>query len=221
MKQELAERERLLKQSYDSSVYQQGQSVTNSFAKAKQNYMAAFQSGDLEAMANATAEMAAATSDLTIVNDKIAELQRQNNYQPDYYEEDNQVIFDPVEEWIEENEELDGNSPNFNPDLAKQLIPYIQKIDTKLKQSKQIGLIGTPQYFNLLDKYIERVKSNRSNDNGYIGSVNSRYSGSSNNRNEQIRLTTDQKEAAAAFDMSEKEYAGYLKKYAEEAKNGR
>ena len=136
------------------------------------------QSGDPEFIADAIAEMAAATSDLNMVKDRIAQLQYQSNYQPEYYEENaNQVIFDPVEEWLEENEELDSGSPNFNPNLVNQLIPYIKKVDDKLKQSKQFDLICTPQYFDLLNKYIDRIKSNESNGNSYIGSVNNRYSG--------------------------------------------
>lgn len=216
LRQQNEEMQSMLQNAYATGAHHYGQNVSSSFDKAKENLALAHANNDPYAIAEATAELAAATNDLTYAhsmlnnqgNNNSANLERseQLNYAPPYL----------VDEWFEENPELDVDSPEFDESLAKPVLSFVQKINNRLERNNQQNLKGSPQYLELIDQYIDSIKGSKDKGSKHFGAVRSRYSGTNVKDNRQISLTKDQKEAAAAFNMTEEKYASWLKKYTEE-----
>lgn len=216
LRQQNEEMQLMLQSAYATGAHHYGQNVSSSFEKAKENLVLAHANNDPHAIAEATAELAAATNDLTHAHDVF---NKQGNGKPVHDERSEQPNYAPphfVDEWFEDNPELDADSPDYDESLAKPVLSFVQKINNRLERNNQQNLKGSPQYLELIDQYIDSIKGSKDKGSSHFGAVRSRYSGANVKDNKQIILTKEQKEAAAAFNMSEEKYAGWLKKYAEE-----
>jgi hypothetical protein len=213
--------------------------------KAKANLAKALGEGDVEAVATATEEIAHATS---IVNDaKRAPqvtlrdnggLQEPATTVPNAYTNEN-MLYD----WLEDNPDLDKGSAEYNESLTNRVLPFINKLENRLKRNNQMHLRASPEYFNIIDEYVDKIKDEATKIKPadapvkkigatqigtaqtvkepigkHFGGVRSRHQPTNVAENKPIVLTLQQKKAAAACDMTEEKYINYLQKYAKEAR---
>jgi hypothetical protein len=192
--------------------------AANSLDKAKANLAKALGEGDVDAVATATSDIAHATS---IFNESKRIPSSQPNYnnpvQQDTARQDaaqQDVLYD----WLDDNPELDKTSDGYNEGLTKQVLPFINKLENRLKRNNQMHLLASPNYFKLIDEYVDKLKNNKEVQGKHFGGVRSRQQSSSLKDNKTIVLTPQQKKAAIAFNMTEEKYINYLKKYENEGK---
>jgi hypothetical protein len=240
LRQRNASMEELLHKSLEAGNYHYGTVAMGLLDKAKANLAKALGEGDVEAVATATAEIAHATS---IVND--AKRAPQVNLR------DNGGLQEPVAtagnsytnenmlyDWLEDNPDLDKRSNEYNENLTKQVLPFISKLENRLKRNNQMHLIASPEYFNIIDEYVDKIKDEATKTKQetapvkkvgttqtvkepigkHFGGVRSRHQPTNVVENRPIALTPQQKKAAAAFHMTEEKYISYLQKYAKEAR---
>jgi hypothetical protein len=111
-------------------------------------------------------------------------------------------------------------------------------MENRLKRNNQMHLIASPEYFNIIDEYVDKVKDEATKTKQetapvkkvgttqtvkepigkHFGGVRSRHQPTNVAENKPIVLTLQQKKAAAACDMTEEKYINYLQKYAKEAR---
>lgn len=217
LRQKNADMEDLLQKSLDAGNYHYGTVAMGLLDKAKQNLAKALGEGDVDAVATATAEIAQATS---VINEA-------KRATPIYPQEDrvsnNGRKVDTADagllyDWLDDNPDFDKDSPVFNENLTNQVLPFITKLENRLKRNNQTHLIASPEYFNIIDEYVEKIKDNKENVGKHFGSVRSRQQPTNVSEKKIITLTNQQKKAAAAFNMSEEKYINYLQQYAKEGK---
>ena len=245
LKQKNASMEELLHKSLEAGNYHYGTVAMGLLDKAKANLAKALGEGDVEAVATATAEIAHATS---IVNDA--------KRAPQVTLRDNGVLQEPVAtagnsytnenmlyDWLEDNPDLDKGSAEYNESLTNRVLPFINKLENRLKRNNQMHLIASPEYFNIIDEYVDKIKDEATKIKQeaapvkkigatqigtaqtvkepigkHFGGVRSRHQPTNVVENKPIVLTLQQKKAAAACDMTEEKYINYLQKYAKEAR---
>jgi len=240
LKQKNASMEELLHKSLEAGNYHYGTVAMGLLDKAKANLAKALGEGDVEAVATATAEIAHATS---IVNDA--------KRAPQVTLRDNGVLQEPVAtagnsytnenmlyDWLEDNPDLDKGSAEYNESLTNRVLPFINKLENRLKRNNQMHLIASPEYFNIIDEYVDKIKDEATKTKQetapvkkvgttqtvkepigkHFGGVRSRHQPTNVAENTPIVLTLQQKKAAAACDMTEEKYINYLQKYAKEAR---
>lgn len=245
LKQKNASMEELLHKSLEAGNYHYGTVAMGLLDKAKANLAKALGEGDVEAVATATAEIAQATS---VVNDaKRAPqvtirdnggLQELAATVPNAYTNENMLY-----NWLEDNPDLDKGSAEYNESLTNRVLPFINKLENRLKRNNQMHLIASPEYFNIIDEYVDKVKDEATKTKQetapvkkvgttqigatqtvkepigkHFGGVRSRHQPTNVVENKPIVLTLQQKKAAAACDMTEEKYINYLQKYAKEAR---
>ena len=152
---------------------------------------------------------------------------------PNAYTNEN-MLYD----WLEDNPDLDKGSAEYNESLTNRVLPFINKLENRLKRNNQMHLIASPEYFNIIDEYVDKVKDEATKTKQetapvkkvgitqtvkepigkHFGGVRSRHQPTNVVENKPIVLTLQQKKAAAACDMTEEKYINYLQKYAKEAR---
>ena len=245
LKQKNASMEELLHKSLEAGNYHYGTVAMGLLDKAKANLAKALGEGDVEAVATATAEIAQATS---VVNDA--------KRAPQVTLRDNGGLQEPVAtagnsytnenmlyDWLEDNPDLDKGSAEYNESLTNRVLPFINKLENRLKRNNQMHLIASPEYFNIIDEYVDKIKDEATKIKPadapvkkigatqigtaqtvkepigkHFGGVRSRHQPTNVAENKPIVLTLQQKKAAAACDMTEEKYINYLQKYAKEAR---
>lgn len=125
--------------------------------KARADQIAAIESGDAQAQADANIAIATATSDLQeISREKLRSEydQRAKQFQEPYQPEpmDTEIL----NEWAQENNDWSNpESEKFN----EPLVNYIREVDNwlgnQLRASGRTNLIGTTEYFDELDRHKE------------------------------------------------------------------
>ena len=240
LKQKNASMEELLHKSLEAGNYHYGTVAMGLLDKAKANLAKALGEGDVEAVATATAEIAQATS---VVNDA--------KRAPQVTLRDNGGLQEPMAaagntytnenmlyDWLEDNPDLDKGSAEYNESLTNRVLPFINKLENRLKRNNQMHLIASPEYFNIIDEYVDKIKDEATKIKTevapvkkvgttqtvkepigkHFGGVRSRHQPTNVVENKPIVLTLQQKKAAAACDMTEEKYINYLQKYAKEAR---
>lgn len=240
LKQKNASMEELLHKSLEAGNYHYGTVAMGLLDKAKANLAKALGEGDVEAVATATAEIAHATS---VVNDA--------KRAPQVTLRDNGGLQEPMAaagntytnenmlyDWLEDNPDLDKGSAEYNESLTNRVLPFINKLENRLKRNNQMHLIASPEYFNIIDEYVDKIKDEATKIKTevapvkkvgttqtvkepigkHFGGVRSRHQPTNVAENKPIVLTLQQKKAAAACDMTEEKYINYLQKYAKEAR---
>ena len=241
LKQKNASMEELLHKSLEAGNYHYGTVAMGLLDKAKANLAKALGEGDVEAVATATAEIAHATS---IVNDAKRAPQvtlRDNNgglQEPVATAGNSYTNENMLYDWLEDNPDLDKGSAEYNESLTNRVLPFINKLENRLKRNNQMHLIASPEYFNIIDEYVDKIKDEATKTKQetapvkkvgatqtvkepigkHFGGVRSRHQPTNVAENKPIVLTLQQKKAAAACDMTEEKYINYLQKYAKEAR---
>jgi hypothetical protein len=208
--------EELLHKSLEAGNYHYSTVAMGLLDKAKANLAKALGEGDVEAVAAATAEIAQATS---VVNDaKRVPMPTSSNSEQTLAATSSYANENMLYDWLEDNPDLDKGSPEYNESLTNQVLPFINKLENRLKRNNQMHLIASPEYFNIIDEYVYKLKDSKETRGKHFGSVRSRHQATNVAENKPMVLTNQQKKAAAAFNMTEEKYISYLQKYAKEAK---
>jgi len=240
LKQKNASMEELLHKSLEAGNYHYGTVAMGLLDKAKANLAKALGEGDVEAVATATAEIAQATS---VVNDakRAPQVTLRDNgglQEPTAAAGNTYTNENMLYDWLEDNPDLDKGSAEYNEDLTKRVLPFISKLENRLKRNNQMHLIASPEYFNIIDEYVDKIKDEATKIKTevapvkkvgttqiikepigkHFGGVRSRHQPTNVVENKPIVLTLQQKKAAAACDMTEEKYINYLQKYAKEAR---
>jgi hypothetical protein len=216
LKQKNATMEELLHKSLEAGNYHYSTVAMGLLDKAKANLAKALGEGDVEAVAAATAEIAQATS---VVNDaKRVPMPTSSNSEQTSAATNSYANENMLYDWLEDNPDLDKGSPEYNESLTNQVLPFINKLENRLKRNNQMHLIASPEYFNIIDEYVYKLKDSKETRGKHFGSVRSRHQATNVAENKPMVLTNQQKKAAAAFNMTEEKYISYLQKYAKEAK---
>ena len=216
LKQKNATMEELLHKSLEAGNYHYSTVAMGLLDKAKANLAKALGEGDVEAVAAATAEIAQATS---VVNDaKRVPMPTPINSEQTSVATNSYANENMLYDWLEDNPDLDKGSPEYNESLTNQVLPFINKLENRLKRNNQMHLIASPEYFNIIDEYVYKLKDSKETRGKHFGSVRSRHQATNVAENKPMALTNQQKKAAAAFNMTEEKYISYLQKYAKEAK---
>jgi hypothetical protein len=216
LKQKNATMEELLHKSLEAGNYHYSTVAMGLLDKAKANLAKALGEGDVEAVAAATAEIAQATS---VVNDaKRVPMPTPINSEQTSAATNSYANENMLYDWLEDNPDLDKGSPEYNESLTNQVLPFINKLENRLKRNNQMHLIASPEYFNIIDEYVYKLKDSKETRGKHFGSVRSRHQATNVAENKPMALTNQQKKAAAAFNMTEEKYISYLQKYAKEAK---
>lgn len=216
LKQKNATMEELLHKSLEAGNYHYSTVAMGLLDKAKANLAKALSEGDVEAVAAATAEIAQATS---VVNDaKRVPMPTPSNSDQTLAATNSYAKENMLYDWLEDNPDLDKSSPEYNESLTNQVLPFINKLENRLKRNNQMHLIASPEYFNIIDEYVYKLKDSKETRGKHFGSVRSRHQATNVAENKPMVLTNQQKKAAAAFNMTEEKYISYLQKYAKEAK---
>lgn len=216
LKQKNATMEELLHKSLEAGNYHYSTVAMGLLDKAKANLAKALGEGDVEAVAAATAEIAQATS---VVNDaKRVPMPTPINSEQTLAATSSYANENMLYDWLEDNPDLDKGSPEYNESLTNQVLPFINKLENRLKRNNQMHLIASPEYFNIIDEYVYKLKDSKETRGKHFGSVRSRHQATNVTENKPMVLTNQQKKAAAAFNMTEEKYISYLQKYAKEAK---
>ena len=245
LKQKNASMEELLHKSLEAGNYHYGTVAMGLLDKAKANLAKALGEGDVEAVATATAEIAHATS---IVNDakRAPQVNLRDNgglQEPAATAGNTYTNENMLYDWLEDNPDLDKGSAEYNESLTNRVLPFINKLENRLKRNNQMHLIASPEYFNIIDEYVDKIKDEATKIKTevapvkkigatqigtaqtvkepigkHFGGVRSRHQPTNVAENKPIVLTLQQKKAAAACDMTEEKYINYLQKYAKEAR---
>ena len=164
-----------LRQMYESSTQvamrQYDDSVAKRIERARESQIAAIESGDAQAQADANIELASATNEMHTLNNwkyqNEYELRNQTAYvpeQPIYYSNNNDSV---LQDWIEDNTWFNPSSKNHDPDLAAYINNKSSEIDQGLIQHGYGYKIRDEDYFREIDRLAQE----------YVNGRNRQYSG--------------------------------------------
>ena len=141
---------------------------------------------------------------------------QQQNQQQEYQHQTDQGLDDdeePVNEnlvnWVHKTPWANPNKREFNQRMVNDVAAYSVILDNQLEDSGRSHLIGTPQYFKTIDKYVDnRYFKNKSpvlaKSSHSVAPVKSSAGSSPVSKN--YNLTEAEKRMAKNFGMSQKEY---------------
>lgn len=199
-----------LSHSVDNNTINQADKAMRDLEAAEYAHAAALEQGDSLAAARASTALIKANMAVErAVNSKIYsnKEQEQPEIDPVSYASNNLL-----NGWINDNPEFNEDSPYFNEDLVSKVAPIIDRFDAKLKRQGQAHLISSPKYFDAIDALVSQAKSGKRYNRPMTASVSSRSNYQPYN-NSRVILTEQQKMVAAGCNMSEEQYANWLKKY--------
>lgn len=128
----------------------------------KRGLKESYDNGDTESIVNAQARLAELSAKLNDVerykyqqedNAKQRQVQPKQEPMPEYDDDDD--LNPHRTDFIERNDFLIPQSSSHDPRKAEELINFSKLLDSKLTREGKIGLIGTPNYYAALDKYVQ------------------------------------------------------------------
>jgi hypothetical protein len=206
--------------------------VNTRLERARQMQIAAIESGDAQAQADANIEIASATNAMQELknwkykedyNRKFAEQRAQD----DSYQQQQTPAYNPndilLEDWVEKNEWYNPASENHDPELSAALSQYANQLDYQLASTGYGHQIKSQEYFQNIDNAIRQFVSQRNSQHSNQGrSLNMRtpqggaYS-ARNGRSAQAQaqrsgpLSDEQRDMARRMGVTDKQYAASVK----------
>jgi hypothetical protein len=211
--------------------------VSTRLERARAQQIAAIESGDAQAQADANIEIAAATAAMQELKNwkykeeyerRHAEQAAQRAQQEQMYQPvPQQPAYNPndvlLEDWVEKNDWYNPESENHDPDLAAHVSQLANQLDYQLANSGYAYRIKSPEYFQYIDNAIQQHLSKRNTQPSNQGrSLNMRtphvgaYS-ARNGRSMQAQsqrrsaLSDEQRDMARRMGVSDKAYAESVK----------
>lgn len=223
--QEKVQMEQMLAQAINAGSAQYKNNVASELEMAQARLQLSLESGDAASVARATADISKATHALN-------EAAKIGNFPETQYSEDYTNVAKAREyesrlyDWLESNPEVDKNTPQYDEQLAGQVLSFIRKLDRKYQTINKEHLIGSGSYYSMIDEYIDNLKmydtSPERTPAKHFGAVRSRSPMESIPNPKTRELSDREKKAALAFGMSYERYRELLDKHNKEmrSKNG-
>lgn len=209
---------------YDRSVIQKVQA-------AKEQKIKALEIGDIHAQAEADIALSMATAEYQ----QLANMKAQHSYQQNAYPGNNQEMYyqqqqnnypgDPrtIQTWVNDNQWLVPASEEYDDQMAKAVDSYCTEFDNNLYRAGRGHEIMSPEYFQIVDNYVNNLRSNRHKEVGgdlnmkpsrtVVSSVrgNSRSVGQPQavGGSQEARLTREELQMAKNFGLEPKVYLQY------------
>lgn len=144
--------------------------------KARAAQVAAIESGDAQAQADANIAISAATLDLQeISREKMRseyEERTRQNYPSQYQEEPDTEI---ANEWIQENNDwINPQSKNYDSELTQYIASIDNQLGNELRAKNATHLIGSSEYIETLDNYKSAFINQRSQQSNTRQNTNQR-----------------------------------------------
>ncbi|CAB4198302.1 hypothetical protein UFOVP1311_69 [uncultured Caudovirales phage] len=208
MRLERIEMEKILRQSLNAGAAHYQTAVESDLAKAQASLEWALDEGNTKDVAAATAAISKATHALHEAQKATSQKFPEENFNdPAAYEQAAQFrLYD----WLESNPDLDKDSAEFDKNLTDQVFPFILKLENKMKATNKDYMIGSPQYYNVIDEYIDKLKSKGSNGNKHFGSVRGKVQDTEVRVARPRQLTREEEKAARAFGHTDERYLQIL-----------
>jgi len=209
--------------------------VSTRLERARQMQIAAIESGDAQAQADANIEIASATNAMQeLKNWKYKEeyerkfdeqraqdqaYQQQQAYNAPTYNP-NDIL---LEDWVEKNEWYNPASETHDPELSAALSQYANQLDHQLASTGYGHQIKSPEYFQQIDNVVRQFVSQRNSQHSNQGrSLNmktpqggaySARNGRSGQAQAQSRgpLTDEQRDMARRMGVTDKQYQASVK----------
>lgn len=212
--------------------------------QAKQAFKSAYESGDIDAQADAQAKIAEVSSEMQQVKaweaednwnkQQQAQVQQQQYYQQPVQQQQYQqpyeaapVVTPESQMWLDSNPWLDESNPEHNPELAERVMQYSDQLDNYLYQNGQGNKIGRAEYFQAINAHIREItgtpqrrtlpmKASRTP----VGGVRSN-SGYVNGQRQPKELPAEHQEMMKHWKVNEQEAKLYRKEYHDDITSGR
>jgi len=222
--QEKLQMEQMLAQAINAGSTQYKNNVSSALEMAQARLQLALENGDAASVARATADISKVTHALNEAS-KIANFP-EPQYSDDYA---NQIRAKEYEDrlytWLDNNPEVDRDAPEYDEKLAGQVLSFIKKLDRKYETTNKGHLIGSGNYYSMIDDYIDNLKGQHTSLTSsakHFGAVRSRAPMESVPDSKTRELSDREKKAALAFGMSYERYRELLDQRNKEmrSKNG-
>lgn len=202
-----------LNQAETNSVYNYGTSTIAELQSAEEDYKRALKEGNVDDVAAATANYTMALNNYKEAEKAVAEYTdgyRQSSRTDTHYVEQQKAQYEAAvaerdylqRQWLRENPEIDRNSRYYNPKLEQVVIDEAEKLNQYLASEGATHLIGSREYLDKLEEYVEYYKNEASSNlRGY--GMGRRNKDAVNNR---VSLTPIEANIAASLNMTPAEY---------------
>lgn len=176
----LADENEYLRRKYElSSQLNLRQSDLNANArleKARNAQIAAIESGDAQAQADAQIAISAATSDLQeISKEKMRSEYEERTRQQYPVQHQEELDTEIAHEWIQENNDwINPQSKNFDSELTQYIASIDNQLGNELRAKNATHLIGTSEYIDKLDEYKNYFLNQRSQQGNTSQNTNQR-----------------------------------------------
>lgn len=181
--QQLEEMERLhqaeLAETLNSGMYHWGKSAYSELERAKENKLKAYQGTDPQAAIEADERLLKAMMAVNEVekwkerpaptpqsynNTNInSQAKDSYNYYPEQnaqnqYQDTEDLYKSMAQDWLEDHPYLRPNSRKYDQALAQKVNSFINNLDAELTKKGKMNLHFSDEYFDYIDKYIDRVR---------------------------------------------------------------
>lgn len=209
----IKELEHMLNESMSSGTYHYGKNVYSELERAKELKKKALNEMDPDSLIEADIALTKAIS-------QVNELERWADSQANQPTKapisnnnfDYKIKEEMAQDWLENHPYLQPYSRTYNSKLANQVSKFINYLDYDLKQKNQESVSYSPEYFNVIDNYIETIKNSSSSSNALpqVGSVRNSYGGVTNSTpKKQITLNADEKKIASMMGLTPEQWIKY------------
>ncbi len=219
--EENARLKELLKQAEAAGTYQYGKNVYSELEKAKQLQRKAIDDGDADGVIEAGMNVSRALNNIMELEKwsayESSQSQKQQESNPSHQnnEDFEQQI---AQEWLSTHKELQYNSRYYDQELTEKVGEFVHALDSKIDKSGNTDIKLTDKYFEVIDDYIEDLKSKKRTEKtqknigsiGNVGSVRNSYSNSLHNtstKTQKVFLTPYEKDMAQRGGISEEAWA--------------
>lgn len=224
----IQELENLLTESLNANTYHYGKNVYNDLERAKIQKREAFKNGDMEGLIESDILLYKAINTVNELEKIADENKRVEASRVSIPENNANIYYEIAQEWLEGQPELQRNSPQYNRQLAKTVNNFVNNLDHKLQQEDQMDMYYSPDYFEMIDDFIDDVKTRQQNTrptsnlplrsahkDSYVGSVKNSYKGENiATPVTQIKLTAEERELCKALGQTEAEWIKFnIKEY--------
>lgn len=132
--------------------------------KARSAQIAAIESGDAQAQADANIAIASATSDLQEINREQVRSEYENRARQNYSSHTEEELDTEIaNEWIQENNDwINPQSKNYDAELTQYIAAVDNQLGNELRAKNATYLIGSSEYIETLDNYKSAFINQRS-----------------------------------------------------------
>jgi len=232
----LAETEKMRELSSVAGMRQYEENAAARMERARANQIAAIESGDAQAQADANIEISAATNELHDLNNWKQKTQYEKSNQ--YYQEP-PIEYSPVgdeilHDWVQENEWFNPNSPKHDRELAECVNHWSLQLDRRLISEGNAHKIRSSEYFDLIDDIARQAIEFRNNQQsgqrrdlnmkpvrGGASPVRGYSQGGGGESQRKEMLSPDERDMARRMGVTDKVYLQYRLKDQQENPNKR